>query len=60
MAGPKKTHLKFLGTLFGLLLFGLAVTAVLSSGIPARIGLQTIWEKAYFHLKRLGEPGIAH
>lgn len=50
MAGPKKTHLKFLGTLFGLLLFGLAVIAVLSSGIPARLGLQAIWEKAYFHL----------
>lgn len=50
MAGPKKTHVKFLGTLFGLLLFGLAMIAVLSSGIPARLGLQAIWEKAYFHL----------
>ena len=37
MAGPKETHLKFLGTLFDLLLFGLAVIAVLSSRIPASL-----------------------
>jgi small-conductance mechanosensitive channel len=50
MAGPKKTQLKFLGTLFGLLVAGLALIAVLSSGIPARLGLQAIWQTAYFHL----------
>ena len=50
MAGPKKTRLKFLGTLLGLLLIGLAVIAVLSSGIPERLGLPAIWETAYFHL----------